>query len=71
MSKFTLVLIAAVIAVAGTTAAQAQTKKGKGKDRATCERLVKANPGYLESRSGTCARACHAAIQACIKGETY
>jgi hypothetical protein len=70
MSKFTLVLIAAVIAVAGASTAQAQTKKGKGKDQATCSRLVKANPGNLDN-SGNCRRACAAAIRSCMQGGTF
>jgi hypothetical protein len=69
MSKFTLVLIAAVIAVAGASTAQAQSKTGKGKDQATCSRLIKANPAY-QGRDG-CNRACAAAIRACMQGQPY
>lgn len=69
MSKVTLLLIAAVIAVAGTSTAQAQSKKSKGKDQATCMRLVKANPAYAPN--GFCGRPCAAAISSCMRGGSF
>ena len=69
MPKFALILFAAAFALAGTHDAQAATK-GKGKDQATCARLVKSNPAYL-NRGGACAQACNAAIQACMRGEAF
>jgi hypothetical protein len=68
MSKFALMVLAAAISVAGASAAQSAAK-GKGKDLATCSRLIKNNPAYLTR--GECARACAAAIRSCMRGEPY
>jgi len=68
MPKLALMLFAVVFALAGTYGAQAAAK-GKGKDQATCSRLIQSNPAYL-TRAG-CAQACAAAIRACMRGAPY